>query len=127
MKFETKAIRNQSQRTHNREHSVPMYLSSSFVFPSAEVMRDTFAGEQEGIIYSRYLLLLITSSCVTMKKSALKLAITQCFFAMRLIKIAYFLALNHSHISMQVFPAFTSQMFNFWFCKRLRMNVPLDG
>lgn len=52
--FETKAIRGQVQRSHNREHSVPMYLTSSFLFPSAEDMRDTFNGEQEGIIYSRY-------------------------------------------------------------------------
>ncbi|MDV7400466.1 PLP-dependent transferase, partial [Arthrospira platensis SPKY1] len=29
-------------------------MTSSFVFPSAEEMRDTFAGEAEGIIYSRY-------------------------------------------------------------------------
>jgi len=52
--FETQAIRNQSERSHYREHSVPMYLTSSFVFPSAEEMRDTFRGVQEGIIYSRY-------------------------------------------------------------------------
>lgn len=31
-----------------------MYLTSSFVFPSAEVMRDTFNGQQDGSIYSRY-------------------------------------------------------------------------
>lgn len=53
-KFETKAIRGQMKRTSFREHSNPMFLTSSFVFPSAEDMRDTFAGQQEGIIYSRY-------------------------------------------------------------------------
>lgn len=52
--FETKAIRGQMDRTQFREHSTPMFLSSSFVFPSAEEMRDTFAGEADGIIYSRY-------------------------------------------------------------------------
>jgi O-succinylhomoserine sulfhydrylase len=31
-----------------------LFLTSSFVFPSAEEMRDTFAGETEGAIYSRY-------------------------------------------------------------------------
>lgn len=51
---ETKAIREQAARSQHREHSVPLYLTSSFVFPSAEEMRDTFAGEREGIIYSRY-------------------------------------------------------------------------
>ena len=43
--FETKAIRGQMDRTDFREHSTPMFLTSSFTFPSAEVMRDTFAGE----------------------------------------------------------------------------------
>jgi len=52
--FETRAIRDQAPRSQNREHSVPLYLTSSFVFPSAEDMQATFAGEQEGIIYSRY-------------------------------------------------------------------------
>lgn len=52
--FETNAIRDQMQRTHYREHSQPMFLTSSFTFPSAEQMAATFAGEAEGIIYSRY-------------------------------------------------------------------------
>lgn len=52
--FETRAIRSQSNRTSYREHSTPMFLTSSFVFPSAEQMAATFAGDQEGIIYSRY-------------------------------------------------------------------------
>lgn len=54
MEFETGAIRGQMERTGFREHSMPMFLTSSFTFPSAEVMRDTFAGEGDGIIYSRY-------------------------------------------------------------------------
>lgn len=52
--FQTKAIRGQMDRTDYREHSTPVFLTSSFVFPTAEDMRDTFAGEAEGIIYSRY-------------------------------------------------------------------------
>lgn len=52
--FETKAIRLQNVPTQYREHSVPLFLTSSFTFPDAELMRDTFAGEAEGIIYSRY-------------------------------------------------------------------------
>lgn len=54
MKFETKAIRTQSERTDNREHSVPLYLTSSFTFDDAEQMRAMFAEEQEGNIYSRF-------------------------------------------------------------------------
>ena len=53
-KFETRAIRGQKDRTQYREHSVPVFLTSSFTFPSAEQMAATFAGEEEGIIYSRY-------------------------------------------------------------------------
>lgn len=52
--FTTLAIRNQKTRSQYREHSVPLYLTSSFVFPDAENMADTFSGKEEGIIYSRY-------------------------------------------------------------------------
>ena len=50
----TLAIRTQMERSAFREHSAPMHLTSSFVFPNAEEMRDTFKGKGEGIIYSRY-------------------------------------------------------------------------
>ncbi len=53
-KFETNAIRTQVNRTENREHSVPMYLTSSFMFDDAEQMRAMFADELEGNIYSRF-------------------------------------------------------------------------
>lgn len=51
---ETDAIRSQSERTANREHSVPLYLTSSFVFDDAEQARAMFADEIPGNIYSRY-------------------------------------------------------------------------
>lgn len=54
MKEESKLIRTQTKRTFNREHSTPMYLTSSFIFDDAEQGRAIFADEQEGIIYSRY-------------------------------------------------------------------------
>ena len=53
-KFETNAIRTQLHRTENLEHSVPLYLTSSFVFEDAEDMRASFAEEKERNIYSRY-------------------------------------------------------------------------
>lgn len=52
--FETDAIRNQHKRTPFREHSVPLYLTSSFVFESAEQAHAMFADEIPGNIYSRY-------------------------------------------------------------------------
>jgi O-succinylhomoserine sulfhydrylase len=52
--FETDAIRNQHKRTDFREHSVPLYLTSSFVFDDAEQARAMFADEIPGNIYSRY-------------------------------------------------------------------------
>ncbi|WP_242920222.1 trans-sulfuration enzyme family protein [Pontibacter liquoris] len=51
---ETKAIRLQAKRSQNREHSVPLYLTSSFMFDDAEQARAVFADEEEGSIYSRY-------------------------------------------------------------------------
>lgn len=52
--FETQAIRNQLERTQYLEHSVPLYLTSSFVFEDAEDMRASFAEEKDRNIYSRY-------------------------------------------------------------------------
>ena len=52
--FETLAIRLQAERTHFKEHSVPLYLTSSYKFDDAEEMRALFANEKEGNVYSRY-------------------------------------------------------------------------
>ena len=52
--FETDAIRTQASRSVHREHSVPIYATSSFVFDDAEQARALFAGEESGQIYSRY-------------------------------------------------------------------------
>ncbi|HWY11473.1 MAG TPA: aminotransferase class I/II-fold pyridoxal phosphate-dependent enzyme [Bacteroidia bacterium] len=53
-KFETQAIRAQLERSGNNEHSVPVYLTSSFVFDTAEEMRAAFNDESDAFIYSRY-------------------------------------------------------------------------
>jgi O-succinylhomoserine sulfhydrylase len=52
--FETDAIRTQSERSDFREHSAPLYLTSSFVFDDAEQARALFADEIEGNIYTRF-------------------------------------------------------------------------
>jgi O-succinylhomoserine sulfhydrylase len=52
--FETDAIRIASSKSNHKEHSAPLYLSSSFTFDSAEEARQMFAEEIEGNIYSRY-------------------------------------------------------------------------
>lgn len=52
--FETEAIRHQSERSLFREHSVPLYLTSSFVFEDAEQARALFADEVPGNIYTRF-------------------------------------------------------------------------
>ena len=54
MKFESKAIRLQTERTQHREHSTPIFPTSSFVFNDAEQMRSLFAAEASGNIYSRF-------------------------------------------------------------------------
>ena len=52
--FETQAIRSQLERTQFLEHSVPLYLTSSFVFEDAEDMRASFSEEKDRNIYSRF-------------------------------------------------------------------------
>lgn len=50
----TEAIRIRSEETEVREHSSPVYFTSSFCYDDAEQMRAVFADEQEGYIYSRF-------------------------------------------------------------------------
>lgn len=52
--FETNAIRAQMERTDYNEHSAPLFLTSSFVFDTAEEMRAAFNEESDDFIYSRY-------------------------------------------------------------------------
>jgi O-succinylhomoserine sulfhydrylase len=51
---ETIAIRTQHTRSASREHAVPLFLTSSFVFDDAEQARALFAEEVDGPVYSRY-------------------------------------------------------------------------
>jgi O-succinylhomoserine sulfhydrylase len=51
---ETLAIRTQHPTSAAREHAVPLFLTSSFVFDDAEQARALFAEEVEGAVYSRY-------------------------------------------------------------------------
>lgn len=53
-KDQSRIIREQAPRSGTREHSVPLYLTSSFIFDSAEQGRAIFAEEEEGMVYSRY-------------------------------------------------------------------------
>ncbi len=50
----TQAIRIQTERTNEMEHSTPMFLTSSFCYDDAEEMRATFADETDFNIYSRF-------------------------------------------------------------------------
>ncbi|WP_103866085.1 PLP-dependent aspartate aminotransferase family protein [Aquimarina sp. I32.4] len=52
--FETQAVRTQTDKTQFLEHSVPMYLTSGFVFEDSEEMRAAFAEEKERNLYSRF-------------------------------------------------------------------------
>lgn len=54
LKKQTRIIRTQPSRSSHREHSSPIYMTSSFVFDSAEHARVLFAEEAEGDIYTRY-------------------------------------------------------------------------
>src|SRR6185312_8984530 len=50
----TDAIRIRTESTDVREHSSPVYFTSSFCYDDAEQMRAVFADEKEGNIYSRF-------------------------------------------------------------------------
>ena len=50
----TRAVRAGIRRTSELEHAEPIFTSSSFVFESAEAAAETFAGEVDGNVYSRY-------------------------------------------------------------------------
>lgn len=50
----TKAIRIQTKRTNEMEHSTPLFLTSSFCFDDAEEMRAAFNDENDDNIYSRF-------------------------------------------------------------------------
>ncbi|GAB3166032.1 trans-sulfuration enzyme family protein [Telluribacter humicola] len=54
MKKQTKAIRIQSKKSQNREHSTPLYLTSSFTFESAEQGKAIFDETEQGNLYSRF-------------------------------------------------------------------------
>ncbi len=54
MNFETNAVRTQIENALHREHSSPIYMTSSFTFADAEEARAMFADEVPGNIYSRY-------------------------------------------------------------------------
>ncbi len=50
----SKAIRIQTPRSAEMEHSTPLYMTSSFTFEDAETMRAAFADESDDNIYSRF-------------------------------------------------------------------------
>ncbi|MCC7517420.1 MAG: O-succinylhomoserine sulfhydrylase [Pseudomonadales bacterium] len=52
--FETQAVRGGFTSSPWGEHSEPLYLTSSYVFDSAEQAAARFAGNEPGLIYSRY-------------------------------------------------------------------------
>lgn len=51
---ETQAVRSGSQRSEFGEHSEALFLTSSYVFGSAEEAASRFKGEQPGHVYSRF-------------------------------------------------------------------------
>ena len=52
--FETLCVRHGQMRSQFREHAEALYLTSSFVFDSAEQAARCFVGEEEGFVYSRF-------------------------------------------------------------------------
>lgn len=53
-RFDTRAIRAGTLRSEFNEHSEALFLTSSFVFDSAAQAAGTFAGSEDGFVYSRF-------------------------------------------------------------------------
>lgn len=53
-RFETLAIRTQTDQTDQKEHSTPLFLTSSFTFDTAEQGAALFNGDLEGNQYTRF-------------------------------------------------------------------------
>ena len=53
-RFDTAAVRGGQVRTHEGEHSEPVFFTSSYVYDSAEQAAARFSGEEPGNIYSRF-------------------------------------------------------------------------
>ena len=53
-KPQTSAVRIQAAASPHKEHAVPIFATSSFVFDDSEEMRAAFAGEIDRNIYSRF-------------------------------------------------------------------------
>jgi O-succinylhomoserine sulfhydrylase len=54
LQFDTRAIRAGTLRTEFNEHSEALFLTSSFVFETAAQAAATFAGSDDGFVYSRF-------------------------------------------------------------------------
>ena len=52
--MKTQAIRAGQRRTHEDEHSLPIFATSSYVFKNAEEAALRFTGQKSGNIYSRF-------------------------------------------------------------------------
>lgn len=52
--FETLAIRTQTEQTNQKEHSTPLFLTSSFTFDTAQEGAALFNGDLEGNQYTRF-------------------------------------------------------------------------
>ncbi len=53
-KFETNAVRAGTIRSSQGEHSESLYLTSSFIFESAEEAAERFLNQETGNVYSRF-------------------------------------------------------------------------
>lgn len=51
---QSRSIRIQTERSQHKEHSTPLFLTSSFVFDSAEDLKAAFDETDDAYIYSRY-------------------------------------------------------------------------
>lgn len=103
---ETQAVRAGHKRTHEDEHSIPIFATSSYVFDSAEQASLRFTGKQPGNIYSRFTNPTVTAfqeRLALMEKGERCLAFSSGMAAILVVGMALLKAGDHVVCSRSVF------------------------
>ncbi|MGR8929428.1 MAG: O-succinylhomoserine sulfhydrylase [Gammaproteobacteria bacterium] len=103
---ETQAVRAGHKRTHEDEHSMPIFATSSYVFESAEQASLRFTGKQPGNIYSRFTNPTVTAlqeRLALMEKGERCLAFSSGMAAIMAVGMAFLKAGDHVVCSRSVF------------------------
>lgn len=115
----TQAIRTGIVRSAHGEHSEPLYLTSSYVFDSAEQAAARFAGSEQGNVYSRYTnptVAVFEARIAAMESAEMAVATASGMAAILSVGMAFLQAGDHVLCSRNVFGT-TTVLFTKYFQK----------